>query len=58
MSPGYVVVAAFAAPETRAVMARQENQINPMSPEASAAFLRSEMSRYGALVQKTGVSLD
>ena len=36
------VVAAFETPETKEAMAKQENIIRPMSPEASAQFFRSE----------------
>ena len=51
-------VAGFETPETRAAMDRQQNQIAPMTPEASAAFFRSEMARYAAIVRKAGISLD
>jgi len=52
------VVAAFAMAETREAMARQENVINPMSPEASAQFFRSEQERYARLVKKANITLD
>lgn len=51
-------VAAFAMAETREAMARQENVINPMSPEASAQFFRSEQERYARLVKKANITLD
>jgi tripartite-type tricarboxylate transporter receptor subunit TctC len=52
------VVAAFATPETRDAMARQENVINPSTPEAGAAFFRSEQERYARLVRKANITLD
>ena len=52
------VVAAFADPEVRATMARQENAINPTTPEAAAQMLRSEQERYARLVKKANISLD
>jgi tripartite-type tricarboxylate transporter receptor subunit TctC len=50
--------AAFAAPEVREAMAKQGNVINPTTPEAAAAFFRSEQERYAKLVKKAGISLD
>lgn len=52
------VLAAFADPEVRAAMARQENDIHPSSPEAAAAFLKSEQERYARLVKKAGLQMD
>lgn len=52
------VVAAFASPETKEAMAKQQNVISPMTPEASAAFFRSEQDRYGKLVKKANIVLD
>ena len=52
------VVAAFDAPETRDAMAKQQNVIHPMTPEASAAFFRSEAARYAKLVKKANIVLD
>ena len=40
------VVAAFAMPETKEAMAKQENIIAPTTPEAAAQFFRSEQERY------------
>ena len=51
-------VAGFSTPETRAAMERQENIINPMTPEASAAFFRSELDRYAQIVKKANITLD
>ena len=52
------VVAAFADPEVKQAMARQDNVIHPSTPEAAAQFFRSEQDRYARLVKKAGVSLD
>jgi tripartite-type tricarboxylate transporter receptor subunit TctC len=52
------VVGAFADPEVRAAMARQENDIHPSSPEAAAVFLKSEQERYARLVKKAGIQMD
>ena len=51
-------VAAFAMPEAKEAMARQENTIAPMSPQASAEFFRSEQERYARLVQRAHITLD
>jgi len=52
------VVAAFAEPDVRAAMARQENVIHPTTPEAAAQMLKSEQERYARLVKKANISLD
>lgn len=52
------VVAAFNTPETREAMARQENIINPMTPEASAQFFKTEQERYARLVRKSNISAE
>ena len=52
------VVAAFAMPETREAMAKQENIINPMSPEASLQFFKTEHERYARLVKKANITAD
>ena len=52
------VVAAFAAPETKEAMNKQENIINPTTPEAAAQFFRSEQERYAKLVKKANITLD
>jgi tripartite-type tricarboxylate transporter receptor subunit TctC len=49
------IVAAFNTPETREAMARQENIINPMTPEASAQFFKAEQDRYARLVRKANI---
>lgn len=52
------VVAAFNMPETREAMAKQENIINPMSPEASAQFFKTEQERYARLVRKANITAE
>jgi tripartite-type tricarboxylate transporter receptor subunit TctC len=52
------VVAAFAAPEVREAMAKQENIINPTTPEVAAKYFRTEQERYARLVKKANISLD
>lgn len=52
------VIAAFETPETKEAMAKQENIIHPMSPEASAQFFRSEQERYAKLAKKADVKLE
>jgi len=52
------VVAAFAMPETKEAMAKQENVINPTTPDAAAAFFRSEQDRYARIVKQANITLD
>lgn len=52
------IVVAFATAETREAMAKQENVINPSTPEVAAQFFRSEQERYARLVKKANVTLD
>ena len=52
------ILAAFQAPETKEAMARQENVIHPLSPEASAQYFRSEQERYAKLAKKADVKLE
>lgn len=51
-------VAAFSTPETRDAMAKQGNLIDPMMPDASARFFKSEQMRYANLVKKANVIAD
>ena len=51
-------VAAFNSPEVREAMAKQGNDIHPGTPEAAAAFFRSEVAKYARLVAKAGITLD
>jgi len=52
------VVTAFADPEVRQAMARQDNVIHASTPEAAAQFFRSEQERYARLVRKAGITLE
>jgi tripartite-type tricarboxylate transporter receptor subunit TctC len=52
------VVAAFAMPETKEAMAKQENLINPMTPEASAQFSKTEQERYARIVKKANITVE
>lgn len=52
------VVAAFNDAEVKAAMAKQDNFINPTTPEAAAQFFRAEQERYARLVQKAGITLE
>lgn len=51
-------LAAMAAPEVKEAMAKQGNDISPTTPEAAAAYFRSEQEKYANLVKKAGVKLD
>ena len=51
------VVAAFAVPDVREMMARQGNVIDVGTPEQAHSFFRSEMARFAALVKKAGIEL-
>ena len=51
-------VSAFNAPEVKEAMAKQGNDIHPGTPEAAAAFFRSEVAKYARLVAKAGITLD
>jgi tripartite-type tricarboxylate transporter receptor subunit TctC len=52
------VVSAFNEPEVKAALAKKDDFIQPMTPEASARYLKSEQERYGKLVAKIGVQID
>jgi len=52
------VVAAFAMPETKEAMSRQENVIAPTTPEVAAQFFRTEQDRYARLVKKANIVLE
>ena len=51
-------VTAFASAEVKAAMAKQDNVIAPMSPEASLQFFKSEQERYARLAKKADIKLD
>lgn len=52
------VTLAFNDPAVKAAMAKQDNFINPTTPQASVQFLKSEQDRYARLVAKAKVQLD
>ena len=51
-------VTAFNDPAVKAAMAKQENVIDPTTPELSAQFFKTEQVRYGKLVAKANVTLE
>lgn len=53
-----VFVAAFNDPETKEAMAKQQVNIRPMTPEASAQFFRSEVERYAKLAKKADIKIE
>lgn len=52
------IVNAWNSPEVKEAMAKQENIIQPMTPEASAAFFKTEQARYARIVQKSDIKAD
>jgi tripartite-type tricarboxylate transporter receptor subunit TctC len=52
------IVNAWNSPEVKEAMARQENLIHPSTPEAAAAFFKTEQARYAKIVQKADIKLD
>jgi tripartite-type tricarboxylate transporter receptor subunit TctC len=52
------VVAAFNDPDVKAAMAKQNNFIDPSSPDAAVAFLKTEQARYARLVAKANIKVD
>jgi tripartite-type tricarboxylate transporter receptor subunit TctC len=52
------IVAAFAMPEAKEAMQKQDNLIDPTTPEAAVAFFRSEQDRYARLVKKANITID
>ncbi|WP_427307816.1 Bug family tripartite tricarboxylate transporter substrate binding protein [Cupriavidus sp. H39] len=49
---------AFTSPEVLETMKKQGTVIEPGTPEAAAAFFRSEAARYAALVKKANVKVE
>ncbi|MFJ4291544.1 Bug family tripartite tricarboxylate transporter substrate binding protein [Cupriavidus sp. NPDC089707] len=49
---------AFTSPEVLEAMKKQGTVIEPGTPEAAAAFFRSEAARYAALVKKANVKVE
>ena len=55
----YVVgLGALSSAEVKAAMAKQENAIAPMTPDASLQLFRTEQERYAKLVKKADIKLD
>ncbi|WP_342131069.1 Bug family tripartite tricarboxylate transporter substrate binding protein [Hydrogenophaga sp. OTU3427] len=52
------VVAAFNDADVKASMAKQDNVINPTTPDAAANFLKTEQARYARLVTKANIKID
>jgi tripartite-type tricarboxylate transporter receptor subunit TctC len=52
------IVVAFADPEVKAAMTKQDNFIDPSTPEAALKFFKSEQARYGELVKKANVQVE
>lgn len=52
------IVVAFADPEVKAAMAKQDNFIDPSTPEAALKFFKSEQARYAKLVKKANVQVE
>lgn len=49
------VATAFASPEVKDAMAKQGNTIAVSTPEHAGLFIRSEMTKYAAIVKKIGL---
>lgn len=52
------VVAAFNDADVKAAMAKQDNFINPTTPDAAAKYLKSEQDRYARIVTRANIKLD
>ena len=52
------LVTAFNDPDVKAAMAKQDNVIDVMTPEATAQFLKTEQERYARLVKKADIKID
>ena len=52
------IVVAFQDPEVKAAMAKQDNFIDPSTPEAALKFFKSEQERYAKLVKKANVQVE
>jgi tripartite-type tricarboxylate transporter receptor subunit TctC len=52
------LVTAFNDPDVKAAMAKQDNVIDIMTPEATAQFLKTEQERYARLVKKADIKID
>ncbi len=52
------VTAAFNDPDVKIAMTKQDNFINPTTPDAAARFLKTEQERYARIVAKANIKLD
>ena len=52
------IASAFASPEVREALLKQETQVNPSTPEQAARFLRAEQARYASIVKNADIKLD
>lgn len=52
------IATAWASPEVKDAMAKQENIIHPSTPEAATQFFKTEQARYAKIVQKADLKLD
>lgn len=52
------IVAAISDPEVKVAMAKQDNFIDPTTPEAALKFFKSEQERYAKLVKKANVQVE
>ncbi len=52
------VLKAFALPEAKEAMSKQENVLHPMSPSDTLKFFRTEIDRYAQLVKKADVKVE
>lgn len=52
------VLKAFAMPEAKQAMAKQENVVHPMSSADTLKFFRAEVDRYARLVKKANVTVE
>jgi tripartite-type tricarboxylate transporter receptor subunit TctC len=51
-------VTAANTPEVKQAMEKQVTILNPMTPEASAQYFRSEQERYARIVKKANITMD
>jgi tripartite-type tricarboxylate transporter receptor subunit TctC len=51
-------VTAANTPEVKQAMEKQVTILNPMTPEASAQYFRSEQERYARIVKKANVTME
>ena len=51
------ILAIFNDPEIKAAITKQDNFINPTTPDAMAPFLKTEQERYIRLVAKANIKL-